>query len=198
MILHALVLGTAAALSSFLMKALGERPGFEIFYWGFPFGAVLAAYLWIVLSIRSFAKVLLVCFMAGAAFYFAMFGMMFAGAIAGIHYEKAQTQLNMMSLVAGTITGGLVSVGFLAALPWPREHTRVNSEIMLRAMGVLLCAAAGGVFGGFGALLEDPSSIRFMLPLGVVWQGGMGVVLAVIADLLLARSSADTPAAENA
>ena len=104
----------------------------------------------------------------------------------------------MISLVAGTIAGGLVSVGFLAALPWPRENTRVDSEILLRAMGVLLCAAAGGVFGAVGALLEDPSSTRFMLPLGVVWQGGMGVVLAVIADLLLARSSADTPAAENA
>ena len=102
----------------------------------------------------------------------------------------------MMSLVAGTIAGGLVSLGFLAALPWPRENTRVDSEMLLRASGVLLCAAAGGLFGAAGALLEDLSSTKFIF-LGVVWQGGMGVVLAVIADLRLARSSADTPAAEN-
>ena len=70
-------------------------------------------------------------------------------------------------------------------------------EMLLRAWGVLLCAAAGGLFGAAGALLEDLSSTKLIF-LGVVWQGGMGVVLAVIADLLLARSSADTPAAENA
>ena len=84
MILHALILGTAAALSGFLMNALGEsRPGVELLYWGFPFGAVLAAYLWIVLSVRSFAKFLLVSFMAEAAFYFATLGIDVCGADRG-------------------------------------------------------------------------------------------------------------------
>ena len=119
MILHALILGTAAALSGFLMNALESRPGVELLYWGFPFGAVLAAYLWIVLSVRSFAKVLLVSLMAEAAFYFATLGSMFVGLIAGPRHYKAQTELNMMSLVAGTIAGGLVSLGFLAALHGP-------------------------------------------------------------------------------
>jgi len=198
MILHALILGTAAALSGFLMNALESRPVVELLYWGFPFGAVLAAYLWVVLSVRSFAKVLLVSLMAEAAFYFATLGSMFVGLIAGPRHYKAQTELNMMSLVAGTIAGGLVLLGFLAAVPWPRENTRVDSEMLLRASGVLLCAAAGGLFGAAGALLEDLSPTTTFIFLGGVWQGGMGVVLAVIADLLLARSSADTPAAENA
>ena len=194
MILQALIFAVAAGLWGFLIKTVGNlRSDYALLWSGFPFGVLLAAYLWFVLGVRSFAKVLVVSFMAEGAFYFATLGPVFVQVIANMtntHY-KSQTQLNMDSLLAGTIAGGLVSVGFLAALPWPRENTRFYLE-------VLLCAAAGGLFGAAGAIFEDLSSIRFLLPLGGLWQGGMGLVLALVAGLRLEESSADTPSAENA
>ena len=106
--------------------------------------------------------------MAEAAFYLATLGQVFTLVIAGMSdlHSRSQTRVIMDSVFAGTIGGGLVSVGFLAALPWPRQNTRYYSE-------VLLCAVAGGLLGAAGAILEDLSSIEY-LPLGGVWQGGMG------------------------
>ena len=121
-----------------------------------------------------------------------MLGPVFVQVIAGMAniHSRSQTQVIMDSVFAGTIAGGLVSVGFLAALPWPRQNTRFYSE-------VLLCAVAGGLLGAAGAIFEDLSSIEY-LPLGGVWQGGMGLVLALVAGLRLEESSADTPSAEHA
>ena len=103
MILHALILGAAAALSGFFMKTVGDlRSGIGVLWWGFPFGAVLAWYLWIVLGVRSFAKALVVSFMAEAAFYFATLGPVFVQVIAGMAniHSRSQTQVILDSVFA--------------------------------------------------------------------------------------------------
>jgi hypothetical protein len=191
MILHALIFGVVAALLGFFMKiVVGDlRSAYATVWWGFPFGILLAAYLWIVLGVRSFAKCLVVVFMAQAAFCLYL-GQIFTLVIVWVFDLHSSSQRVIVdSFFTGTVGGGLVSVGFLAALPWPREDTRYYSQ-------VLLCAAAGGLLSVAGAILEDLTFI--FIPLGGVWHGGMAVMLALMANLRLARSSEDTAVAENA
>jgi hypothetical protein len=181
-IFHALILGAAGAISGFLLPTAGDpRSGVTNIPSGIVFGAILAGYLWMVLGVRSPAKVGVVSVTAAGAFILGWFAMGFVELIelfTRTHFMP-QTSLIMHFVFAGTVTGGLVSMGFLAALPWPRETTRFYAE-------VLLCA-----------MLEDPFQFSYA-PFGAVWQGGMGVVLALIADVRLAKSSADTPSAEHA
>ncbi len=194
MIFRALILGAAGAISGHLSQR-ADHPQWQLpdlLFPGFVFGGLLAAYLWVALGVRSPGKVGMVAIAVAAAPLIAVFPMGIVEVIEVVTREnfKSQASLIMHFVLGGTVAGGLVSMVFFAALPWPRERTRFYAE-------VLLCAAAGGLLGAAGAMLEAPHSSSIS-PLRGVWQGGMGVVLAVIADVRLARSSAGTPSAENA
>jgi hypothetical protein len=180
MILHALILGAAGAISGLLLQTVGDpQSGVTNFPGGFVFGAILAGYLWIVLGVRSFARAAVVWGTTGAAFVVASFAMVLVPLFVPLIEQVTgtsglRTTLFMRFVFAGTAGGGLVSMVLLVSLPWPRGTTRIGAEM-------LLCAAAGGILGAAGAMLEDPlqfSNSTF----GAVWQGGMGVVLALIAE----------------
>jgi hypothetical protein len=192
-IFHALILGAAGAISGLLTRT-ADHPQWpaDLLLPGFAFGGLLAAYLWFALGVRSPGKVGLVAIAIAAAPLIAVFPMGIVEVIEVVTHDhfRSQARLIMHFVLGGTVAGGLVSMVFFAALPWPRETTRFYVEL-------LLCAAAGGLLGAAGAMLEASSPSSYS-PLGAVWQGGMGVVLAVIADARLARSSADTPSAEGA
>ncbi len=193
MVFHALILGAAGAISGLLSRT-ADHPQFPagLLLPGFVFGGLLAAYLWVALGVRSPAKVGMVAIAVAGAPLIAEFPMGIVEVIEVVTNQnfKSQSSLVMHFVLGGTVAGGLVSMVFLAALPWPRETTRFYAE-------VLLCAAAGGLLGAAGAMLEAQSPSSYS-PLGGVWQGGMGVVLALMADVRLAKSSADTPSAEHA
>lgn len=101
-----------------------------------------------------------------------------------------QAAFVMRFVAAGTVAGGLVSLGFLVPLPWPRKTTRVAAEL-------LVGAAAGGLLAAAGAVFEDPLHSS-ELPLSAIWQGGMDVVLALMAYERLTDASAETPSLEQA
>ena len=143
---------------------------------GIFFGVILAGYLWGVLGVRSPAKVGVVVVTGAGAFLIAGFAMILVGIGQITHHSGPLADLILRFVIAGTVGGGLVSMGFLVSLPGPREATRVVAEM-------LLCAVAGGLLGAAAAMLEDPLHPSLsQLPLGAVWQAGMGVVLALIAD----------------
>ena len=168
MILHALILGAAGAISGLFLQTVGDP--FGIF-----FGAVLAGYLWMVLGVRSLAKVAVVWVTTAGAFLVASFTIVLVPVFEQFTGTSGpQTTLIMRFVFAGSAGGALVSMGLLVSLPWPRGTTRIGVEM-------LLCAAAGGILGAALAMLEDPRQFSYS-PLGAVWQGGMGVVLALIAE----------------